>query len=265
MVSCVRRCPLQRPHRRVGVRARRPATRPPTSSGSGRRGVDTPSTSSVADASPPAVTRCCAPAARRPTAPLAFPNTKEPPHAPPLPAPPPGGTGPRVRRRARTVGVLPARGRGHPGLRRCRRVGRRDPGRRAAPRLLPEHHPRPRADRGGQRLLPAGAGLDEAHHPDLQRGPRRGLRAAGQLPGRRLHRLRPGDQRVREEQRRGRPAGRGLHLGRRAARRLPRHHLARAAQGQDRRDAAGGEHAGHRASRSGSRRTTSRTAPARTP
>ena len=52
-------------------------------------------------------------------------------------------------------------------------------------------------------------------------GPEEGGRAAGQLPGRRLHRLRPGHQRVREEQRRGRPAGRGLHLGRRAARRLP--------------------------------------------
>ena len=77
-------------------------------------------------------------------------------------------------------------------------VGRRHPGRRAAPRLLPEHHPRPRADRRGQRLLPAGAGLDEAHHADLQRGPRRGLRAARQLAGRRLHRLRPGHQRLRE-------------------------------------------------------------------
>ena len=89
-------------------------------------------------------------------------------------------------------------------------------------------------------------GSTKLDHADLQRGPRRGLRAAGQLPGRRLHRLRPGDQRVREEQRRGRPADRGLHLGRRAARRLARHHLARAAQGQDHRDAAGGEHAGHR-------------------
>ena len=42
------------------------------------------------------------------------------------------------------LGVLPARGRRHPGLRRwC--VGRRNAGRRiASPRLLPEHHPRPR-------------------------------------------------------------------------------------------------------------------------
>ena len=51
--------------------------------------------------------------------------------------------------------------------------------------------------------LPAGAGLHEAHHADLQRGPRGGLGAARRLAGRRLHRLRPGHQRLREEQRRG--------------------------------------------------------------
>ena len=62
-----------------------------------------------------------------------------------------------------------------------------------------------------------------------------------------LHRLQPGDQRVRQVQRRGRPAHRGLDVRRRPARRLARHHLARPAQGQDHRDAAAGQHAGRRA------------------
>ena len=158
MVSCARRCPLQRP-RRVGVRGRRPATRPPTSSGSGPRGVATPSTSSVADAPPPAVRALPRRARRRAAAPARPPEHQGTHmHRPWLP-----------RLRAALVLAFVAvlalsacsrrEDRRHRAAGRSRRVRRRHPGRRAAPRLLPEHHPRAGADRRGQRLLPAGAGL----------------------------------------------------------------------------------------------------------
>ena len=140
--------------------------------------------------------------------------------------------------------------------------GRRDPGCRAAPRLLPEHHPRSGADRRRERLLPAGAGLDQADHADVQRGWRRDRRAAGRLARRGLHRLQPGHQRLRQVQRRGRAGDRGLHVRWRPTGREPGHHLARAAQEQDRRDAAGQQHRTSR-SRSGLE-TTSPTGRART-
>ena len=52
-------------------------------------------------------------------------------------------------------------------------------------------------------------------------GPEEVVGAARRLPGRRIHRVGPGHQRLREEQRRGRPTGRRVDLRRCAARGLP--------------------------------------------
>ena len=69
---------------------------------------------------------------------------------------------------------------------------------------------------------------------------------------------------LRQVQRRGRAGDRGLHVRRRPARRAPGHHLARAAQGQDHRDAAEGQHAGRRAEEVAEGATTSSRVRART-
>ena len=257
--------PSAAPTLRWASAARRPATRPRTSSGSGRRVAVTPSTSSVADVAVPAAPR---PSARPPaggqSAPARLPNNQGTAHAPPRPAPPPrrplvlalvavlalAACSRRESRRSRRGGAAPSAA-GTPAAEL--RLG-----------YFPNITHAPALIGVDERLLPAGAGLHQAHHPDLQRRPRGGLRAARRLAGRRLHRLRPGHQRLRQEQRRGGPADRRLDLGRRAARGHARHHLARAAQGQDRSRRRRPATPRTSRSRSGSRRTTSPTARART-
>ena len=124
-----------------------------------------------------------------------------------------------------------------------RRVRRR-PG--APPRLLRERHPRRRADRRPGGPVRQGARRHEAHHPGVQRRPRRGRGAVRRRHRRRLHRAQPDDQRLRAERRRRHPHHRRGRLRRGAARRPRRHRLRRRPQGHDARQPPAGQHPGRR-------------------
>ncbi len=147
------------------------------------------------------------------------------------------------------------------GPRTRRRPGPRCP---AAPRLLPEHHPRRRPHRRAERAVRAEPRPDQARDPDLQRGPRGDRRPARELDRHRLHRLRPGDQRLQAEPRRH-PRDLRRHVGRRPARRAARHHEPAAAPGEEDRDAAAREHPGHLPQEVAQAETTCRSAPGRGP
>ena len=151
-------------------------------------------------------------------------------HRPPCPAS--ARPDPRLRRPAAADGLLPAREAPGPG-------GARAPPPPAPPppscgSATSRTSPTPRRSSAWRTAVPAGAGQHQAHHPDLQRRRREAVeRAARRFAGRRLHRLRPGDQRLRQVQRRGRPADRRGDLRRRPARGQAGDHHPRAAQGQD--------------------------------
>ncbi len=199
----------------------------PTSSASGRHVVASRSTSCVADSCPAAVVRATTLVPRNP-------RTDAHPY--------PKSARCRARHRRRPRRLLACRrGPGRP-------AGRRRPGRRAAPGLLPQHHPRPRAHRRRQGPLRPGAGLDEAHHA------RRSTPAPTRSPRCSAARWTPGSSApARRSTRSPSPNGEAVRLiagstvGRRPARRHARHHHARAAQGQDHRHPAGRQHPGRRA------------------
>ena len=129
-----------------------------------------------------------------------------------------------------------------------RRSGRHHARRRVAARLLPQHHPRPRADRGRQGLLHRRAGQHEAHHPDVQRRRRRDRGAARAAPS-----TPASSAPARPSTASPSPSGKDVRLiagstsGGAQLVVLTGHHDARPAQGQDPRDTAEGQHPGRRA------------------
>ena len=129
--------------------------------------------------------------------------------------------------------------------------GRAGVGRDAAPRLLPQRHPRPgdhRRRHGTVRRRPSATTCD-ARDVDVQLGHRGDRGAVLRAHRRQLHRPEPGDQRLRQVRRRGAAHRRRHHVRRRLARRPRGHRLARRPRRRDARHAVARQHPGRRPAR----------------